>query len=443
MAIYFATLLQVVVLSLARHPLVKYFYSLVLLTLIFAIFRGRSDGLSEPSSFWLMVQLAFYGVVGATLSLFPKHGYLARPMRFNEVIPKFVTFLAVIATTINIFILIKVRKTFVSMDVRVEQFKNEGLANDVINTQVPYIIELTSHLLTPFGLMAHGLTLYFLMFGRRRVSRIWILLAVLGSLSYPLYGQIALSRALPISYIVVSVGLFLYGFNHLRGRRRRKIRQYSLIFFLGLLLIIGRATVDRFDQRASYIEGTGYENAALYSLVDYGGQSWHFSSPALDAFETERVTMFMSLAYQPARLLGLDYYTEDMADEYADSLGFLTRRFIGLYPTLVFDGTHLFPWVLLLTGIFAALFLRTAAKRGHVALYYAVIPLFLMPALMFFANSFASYLTYQFAAIYSFMWLLLALSKRSKDYGSQQRRVRGRLTPLTSPALNGIDGESQ
>jgi oligosaccharide repeat unit polymerase len=301
----------------------------------------------------------------------------------------FLIFSLFCALALNIFIVYKSFVFIVTEGSRINEFKNQGLANDLIRRWVNPSLVTAANLISPLGYVALGLHFYFLLQNRRFLSFVFFIFA----LNLPLSSMHSLSRSGLVHFILIYIFTYVYVESLLTKPMKRFFRKLGLIFSLIMLTVLAFITVTRFGEGSYYSRytGLGYfwdHNTVLLSLLDYSS-SWVTSGLiVLESYTPDKIWFgksFFKIYEISASIIGLDYQT--YYDARMLTLPEHASKFLGLIAVLVYDFGYIFTVV-----IFALLFflIRNFAPKTNVIrkkklLYF---PILISVPVMFFTNNY-------------------------------------------------------
>lgn len=309
----------------------------------------------------------------------------------------FLLFVGVICFVINIYIIYTVISSFLNLTIRIDEFKNAGHAGELINTKIPILLEWYSHVASPLAYIFIGILFYSLV-SNSKVSKFKVFLYFVVTLNLPMYGLLGLSRSHLAQYLLLMT-VFYFSFRHLIQQSIKTLINRFFIFFIGLVSsIIMTISFVRFSERSSYSNEL-ISNPILYTFFDYISQYFYYSILAFNAASYLYLTNGISFTTPLLRLFGATHLYEENQMIFIEQLGYLSRRFIGLFATLTID-LHFIGAMFISLSFFLICF-YSYYNKAISQFRFILLPIIISPLLMQFANSWLSYLSFQFAIIYT------------------------------------------
>ena len=305
-------------------------------------------------------------------------------------------YMGIICFLINVYIIYTVISSFLNLTIRIDEFKNAGHAGELINTKIPILLEWYSHIASPLAYIFIGILFYSLV-SNSKVSKTKLFLYLIVTLNLPMYGLLGLSRSHLAQYLLLMSVLYL-AFRDLINENIKTLMNRSFIFFIGLIasamMIISFV---RFSERSSFSNDL-ISNPILYSIFDYTSQHFYNLVLAFNTASYLHLTNGISFTTPFLRLFGATHLYQENQMIFIEQLGYLSRRFIGLFATLTID-LH-FIGVLFVSLLFFLICFYNYYNKSISQYRLILLPIIISPLLMQFANSWLSYLSFQFSIFY-------------------------------------------
>lgn len=406
MTLIYLTLMLAIGLTFNASMVFKYVYSLLFLTVSLGqiaglnnveVINGEIFNIFEVylivSLFTITIGLWSYRVSEITNCHLIQRNYFY----------KLFLILLFLALIVNLYILSKSYGYMFLAEVTIEEYKNESLGNEYLNSVVARPIMIFSHAVSPLGYLALIFHFVYLVGGDKKRSFIFLLL----SFNVVFYTLQAFSRAAIVQYVLIYIAMSLIMYGGLNNEMKRTIKRTMLISLTVLIFFFVTISIYRFgDEGYYYVPHSAFiTNPILYSLVEYASQ-W-FGNGLYILSQYESVDLWYGKSFRPLVDRVFFPFVSDVS--YSDyriaSLGVYASKFNGLVATVVYDFGFigaLFAFVIWLIG-----FLYAAPNQGRITLGKLMLFFYLfIPVLMFFSGNFFSYLHYNLAIVYSILYLL-------------------------------------
>lgn len=324
---------------------------------------------------------------------------------FQKRIILLLTIVGFLALVFNIYLDYSIYNYYSISDITIQTLKNESGADQYFKINFPRSIRTFTHLFSPLGYLFLVLHFFFLSKQKFKLSLIYLAL----SLTIPLHGMQGLSRAAPSQYILLYSFMYYYVNESFADKIRTLYRKVLIILFVVILIYLIITSYSRFSNAFYYTNILGGETnpyyLILYSFIDYLSQWIPYGIDSLNFYNLD-----INFNYSNFRLLydyiismfgfdlklNIDHFQQIYGDYYAS-------RFIGLVPTLIYDGGYIFT---LLFVILFRILIYKKNKTDYIHLSQMLkLPLFLSLILMAFANAWLAYLLFHIAIVYTIIFI--------------------------------------
>lgn len=180
-----------------------------------------------------------------------------------------------------LYILSKVFELLLLEEIAVQEYKNEGGAEEIFNTLVPHSLITLGNFMSPFGYIFLSLHFYYLIHNNIKKSLFFLFL----SSSLIMNGLIALSRSSTTTYLLCYGTILYFLFPLLERKLKRTIVKWGSIFGLlifSALFIISESRFSEYYTKQSLNEAIldEKEYPLLFSVFDYFSQ-WEERGPCI------------------------------------------------------------------------------------------------------------------------------------------------------------------
>jgi len=306
-------------------------------------------------------------------------------------------FMGIICFLVNVYIIYTVISSFLNLTIRIDEFKNAGHAGELINTKIPVLFEWYSHIASPLAYIFIGILFYSLV-SNSKVSKLKLFLYLIVTLNLPMYGLLGLSRSHLAQYLLL-MSVFYLVFRDLINENIKTLMNRSFVFFIGLIAsMMMIISFVRFSERSSFSNDL-ISNPILYSIFDYTSQHYYNLVLAFNSASYLHLTNGVTFTTPFLKLFGAKHLYQENQMIYIEQLGYLSRRFIGLFATLTIEFN--FIGSLFVSLLFFLICFYSFYNKSISQYKFILLPIIISPLLMQFANSWLSYLSFQFAIIYT------------------------------------------
>jgi len=290
---------------------------------------------------------------------------------------------------LNVFIVYKSFTYIIIQGSDITEFKNQGLAYELIRQWVNPKLVTVANLFSPLGYVAIGLHFYFLLKNKLFFSFVFFILA----LNLPLSSLHGLSRAGLVHFILIYTFMFLYIQSSLNVPLRSFFRKLGLTFWLLFLVAFLFITYSRFGDGSYHSRYSGLgsfweHNTVILSLLDYGSQWITNALVVLELYTPDKI-WFGKSSFKVfeigAGILGVDY--QNYADIRQLTLGENASKFLGLVAVLIYDFGYIFTVLIFFLFYFLV---RYFAPEMNVINKRSLIyfPILIAVPVMFFTNNY-------------------------------------------------------
>lgn len=333
-------------------------------------------------------------------------------------IERILTIVGFLVIFIDLFILYKIFAMLTSELFTVQEFKNEGGAEDVFASVVPHPLMTFGRLFSPLGYIYLSFHLYYLILQNKKRSIRYLVL----SLVLVLNGIITLSRSATVEYLLVYSGLLFFIMPLLSDQIRRAIIKYSFLFGLlifSLLFIVSSSRFSDFYSKKSNNVAILDEsqNPILFSTVDYFSLWQEQSIEFLKKKKTDQIYWGMYNSFGLGEMILKQIYGNEKINNEREKLIFsklddVYHSFHGPIPRLVYDFGYI--GAVLFIIFYFSLLNRFSPRKGVISFKCVLsIPLLLpFGALFFVGNAFGS-LSLDIAIVFAFVIYIL-VNKKNK-----------------------------
>lgn len=300
-------------------------------------------------------------------------------------------FMLSLAFILNIFIVYKSIGFVFLESANITNFKNEGLANELIRQWVNPRLVTFVNLLSPMGYVAIGLHFYFLLKKNVFYSFVFLILA----LNLPLSSLHGLSRSGLVHFSLIYVFMFFYIRPSLNASQKKIFSRFGFTFLLIFLIFFIFISGSRFGEGSYHSRysdlGSFWEGKTiLLSTLDYGSQWVTNSLVVLNEYSPDKLWLGKSsfkVFEIGAGLIGLDY--QSYADVRQLTLGEYASKFLGLIAVLVYDFGYI--GTILVLIVFFTLIRYFSPKKNEVSKKSIIyFPILIAVPVMFFTNNYLS-----------------------------------------------------
>lgn len=310
-----------------------------------------------------------------------------------------VSLVSIISLLLNSYIVYK-SFTYVALNsINITEYKNQGMANDLIRIWVsPHLVSI-ANILSPFGYIALSLHFYFLAKSKLWVSIIFILFA----LNIPLQGLHGLSRSASAQFILIYVFFYIYIYRGIAKEIRFKINMVALVIMILISVAFGIITEARFSENNYYQidEDSLVQNKSIYSMLDYFSQWNEKGIVVMGNFSHDKISFAKSSRPLVDRIMNsLGWDVVSYKDIRAATLGSYASSFNGLVVSLLYDFGYIFTFIL--TLVFFLIVRNVGPRNGKISLSnFLLFGVLVSLPLMFFVGNSMTDLMLNLALIYT------------------------------------------
>lgn len=395
-----------------HYSLSKYLFTLLLLSSISAFFVGRQH-------FFNIDDLLYVFYIDALLCVLfcGYHNYSSlNTFDFSQINPnslrkaeRVISFIGYVLAIVDIFILVRIFSMLSSDFFTVQEFKNEGGAEDVFSSLVPSYLMTFGRLFSPLGYLFVALHFYYLVQENAHRSIKYLLL----SLVWVLNGLITLSRSATVEYVLVYVGFFYFISPVLSSKVRKNLLKYVSIFGLiivSLLLIISSSRFSDFYTKKSKNVAIldEMDNPLLFSSLDYFALWQEQSIDYMKQRTSDQIYYGMYNTLGLIEMIQKQIYgnkaiNEKKEKQIFDKLGDLSHSFHGPIARLVYEFGYL--GTILFIFLYYFILYRFSPQKGILDLKVLLaVPVLLPMGVLFFVGIGIGGLYIQIAIIYNILF---------------------------------------
>lgn len=299
-------------------------------------------------------------------------------------------FFLFLALFLNGFIVYKSFSFIVIESANITEFKNDGLANELIRQWVDPKLVTVANLFSPMGYLALGLHFYFLLKRNVLLALIFFVLA----LNLPLNSLHGLSRAGMVHFLLVYAFMYLYIRPLLPASHRKFFRNLGGIFvfiFLSVFLFITNARFGEGNYYSRYSELSPFwhDKTVLISILDYASQWLSNALIVLSGYSLDSIWFGKSFKIFEIGAVFFGFEYQSYADVRQATLGEHASKFLGLVTVLIFDFGYIVTVFVLLVFF---VIVRCLAPRKRVLSKNNILffPVLIAAPIMFFTNNYFS-----------------------------------------------------
>ena len=278
------------------------------------------------------------------------------------------------------------------LDITIGEFKNGGIASEVVsNSYVKYLL-LISRVLSPFGYLALFILILKLISNDSKHLFYYLFI----SFNIPLIHLVAFSRSFVVLYFLFLLFIFIKYYKcfppNLRAYLSKRI-PYLLILIATIFLSV---TYYRFESMAYWgkFQGSSYDNVIIFSLIYYFSSWIKVSISILSDFTIPLVGVFHDFLSLPIFIINKFNYAIDLQ---TFDYQIYATEFKGLFVSLLFDQGILFFMSFLIFIILMRIYLFNV-NNIKFELIYSIFAIF-MSVSFFFGNLFV-YVDFVLAFVY-------------------------------------------
>ncbi len=318
---------------------------------------------------------------------------------------------------IDVFILYKIFTMLTSELFTVQEFKNEGGAEDVFASIVPHPLMTFGRLFSPLGYLYISFHFYYLILDKKRRAFKYLIL----SMVLVLNGIITLSRSATVEYLLVYTGILFFVMPLLRKSIRRSIIKYSFLFgmiILSLLFVVSSSRFSDFYSKKSKNVAILDEsqNPLFFSTIDYFSLWQEQSIEYLQKRKPGQIYYGMYNSFGLGemilkRIYGNKVINEKREKEIFNKLGDISYSFHGPIARLVYDFGYIGSVLFVL--IYFCVLNHFSPQKGVLRFRELLfIPLLLPLGVLFFVGNALGSLSLDIAIIYGIV--IYIITKHNK-----------------------------
>ena len=426
--IYLISSILMLIKSRAKYSIATLMFGLLLLSTICAYMVGRQPIMEFETQIYTLYTALLLCIL---LYSFCKYSNLQR-VDFSNIdidklnkLEKITSVIGVIIFVIYIYILSHVFQLLLLEEIKADEYKNEGGAEETFDTMVPHIFITLGNFFSPLGYFFLFLHFYYLIQNKVRKSIFYLLL----SFSLILNGLIALSRSATTTYLLCYGSMMYFLLPVIKREIKRRIIIVGIVFgsiiFTGLF-VISDSRFSEYYTKNSLNDAIldEKESPMLFSTFDYLGlweesgpwilKRYHWGDQSWSFYNSNGLGVHLQkMIYGGARV------NKERSEKYEKILGERWSNFHGIIARCVFDygfvGTILF--ILIISRIIRKYEPKNNTLRVATLLS---LPITLPFALGFWAGNALANLAYDLGVIYFFV-ILYYIKKKKYGYNVSYR----------------------